>query len=247
MKRNITSIIMIMMVCAIMFATGCSKKEEVVETKSKIDNTNTYKRTEIIKSAEQAKKLLIEGNKRFTSNKPAVDDISTDRKNELANNGQHPFAVIVGCSDSRVPAEIIFDQALGDIFVIRDAGNVVDPVALGSVEYGVEHLGAPLIVVLGHEKCGAVKATVDGGEAPGSIGAIVNKIKPSLDKVKGTATNKEDLYTKCEDENINNTIAEIRNSSIIKHLEEENKVTVVGAKYDIDTGEVVFTPSSNTM
>ena len=235
---------MVTMVCAMMFGTGCAKKEEVAQTKSKIDNTNTYKRTEIIKSAEEAKKLLIEGNKRFISNKPAVDDISTDRKNELAKNGQHPFAVIVGCSDSRVPAEIVFDQALGDIFVIRDAGNVVDPVTLGSIEYGVEHLGAPLIVVLGHEKCGAVKATVDGGEAPGSIGAIVNKIKPSLDKVKGTTTNKDELYTKCEDENINNTINEIKNSSVIKHLEEENKVNVVGAKDDVDTGEVVFTPCS---
>ncbi len=244
MKRNKTKAIIAMMVCAMMFGTGCAKKEEVAQTKSKIDTTDTYKRTEIIKSAEEAKKLLIEGNKRFVSNKPAVKDISTDRKNELAKDGQHPFAVIVGCSDSRVPEEIVFDQALGDIFVIRDAGNVVDPVALGSIEYGVEHLGAPLIVVLGHEKCGAVKATVDGGEAPGSIGAIVNKIKPSLDKVKGTTTNKDELYTKCEDENINNTINEIKNSSVIKHLEEENKVNIVGAKYDVDTGEVVFTPSS---
>jgi carbonic anhydrase len=124
----------------------------------------------------------MEGNQRFVSGKITIKDIGPAKREDLAVNGQKPFAVIVSCSDSRVPPEILFDQALGDIFVVRVAGNVLDPVAMGSVEYGAEHLGCPLLVVMGHENCGAVKATVDGGEAPGSISAIVDKIKPSVEK-----------------------------------------------------------------
>lgn len=215
-----------------MSSIGCSEPAS--------SSTHTYRREAEITSASDAKNLLIEGNERFVSGNVLNDDLSDTKLNDLATNGQHPFAVVVSCSDSRVPPEIIFDQALGDVFVVRDAGNIVDALSLGSVEYGAEHVHTPLIVVLGHENCGAVKATVDGGEAEGNIKSIVDKIKPSFDKVKSLSTDKKVLCTRCEDENIKNTVTEIKNSEIIKKLVEEKKVEVVAAKYDIDTGKVEF-------
>ena len=176
-------------------------------------------------TASQSRKMLLEGNERFIAGKQTAD-LSISRRDELTTSGQHPFAVIICCSDSRVPPELIFDQGLGDLFIIRTAGNVVDDVALGSIEYGAEHLGVPLIVVLGHENCGAVKATVDGGEVHGCIHSIVDKISPSLDKVRGAA----DLYGACEDENIRSVCDEIISNKIISALINEGKTEVVGAK-----------------
>ncbi len=239
------------------FVTGCSEvgskntdtqadnsravNLKSVSMKSKDDMKNAmYIRNESISSPDEAKKLLVEGNKRFVSGKVLSKDLSKHKLDDLSKNGQKPFAVIVSCADSRVPPEIIFDQALGDIFVVRDAGNIVDEVELGSIEYGAEHLKAPLIVVLGHENCGAVKAAVEGGEAPGSIKAVVDKIKPSYDKVKALKVSEDEKCKRCEDENIKNSVAEIRKSKIIKQLEEEKKIEVISAKYHINTGEVAF-------
>ncbi|WP_054693087.1 carbonic anhydrase [Syntrophomonas palmitatica] len=191
-------------------------------------------------SAAEAKKRLEDGNRRYISGQTAQHDLGEGRRLELSTNGQHPFAVIVGCSDSRVPPEVIFDQALGDIFVVRVAGNIMDEAALGSVEYGVEHLQTPLLVVLGHEQCGAVKATVDGGEAPGSIGAIVKKIQPSVDKAKASGASGNDLYQKAEDENILAVIAEIKQSPVVRELMHEGKLTVAAAKYHLRSGLVEF-------
>ncbi|MHC1682174.1 MAG: carbonic anhydrase [Clostridiaceae bacterium] len=223
---------------SIFLFSGCTAKQASTETSS---TAKVYSHEEKITSATEAKKLLEEGNTRYVAKETLAKDISDTRKKDLVTNGQHPFAIIVSCSDSRVAPEVVFDQGLGDLFVIRDAGNVVDAITLGSIEYGAEHLGAPLIVVLGHEKCGAVKATVDGGELPENIQAIVNKIKPSLDKAKATGAAADELYVKTEDENIEHTIAEIEASPVIKHLVEENKVQIVGAKYHIEDGKVEFT------
>ena len=208
--------------------------------KTEVKTAEIYKRTEIISSSKDAKQLLIDGNKRFVSGKVLAKDITDARRKELVAKGQHPFAVMVSCSDSRVPPEVVFDEGVGDLFVVRDAGNVIDPVVLGSIEYGAEHLNVPLIVVLGHESCGAVKATVDGGEAPGSIGSIVEDIKPSLEKAKATGATGASLNEKTADENIKASVLAIEKSSVIKKLVEEGKVKVVGAKYHIETGEVVF-------
>lgn len=126
-----------------------------------------YMRSDIIATPEEAQKLLMEGNERFRTGQPLSKDLSLSKRSELMEKGQHPFAVIVSCSDSRVPPELLFDQALGDLFIIRIAGNIITPPELGSVEYAVEHLNTPLVVVLGHENCGAVTAAVQGGEAHG--------------------------------------------------------------------------------
>ncbi|NLX88355.1 MAG: carbonic anhydrase [Syntrophomonadaceae bacterium] len=191
-------------------------------------------------TANEALKWLIEGNRRYVSGQLVPPDLGSARRSELRAQGQFPFAVVLTCSDSRVPPEHIFNQGLGDLFVVRVAGNVVDDVAMGSIEYGLEHLGAPLLLVLGHDYCGAVKATVDGGEAPGSIGAIVERIKPTVDAVRQSGASGDELYRKAEDENILAVIKEIQSSPIIKHLLEHQQLTIVGGKYHLDSGEVTF-------
>lgn len=244
MYKKVTTLLVVLMLC-LTVSSGCTKEEDSKNVDKAAftaqNSTSVYKRDEVITSISDAKQLLVEGNKRYVSGNVLNDDLNNEKRSQLVSKGQHPFTVVVSCSDSRVPPEIIFDQGLGDLFVIRDAGNIVDPITLGSIEYGAEHAGAVLIVVLGHEKCGAVKATVDGGEAPSNIKAIVEKIKPAYEKVKSLSDKKEDLYEKCADENIKNTIADIKNSPIIKELEEQKKVEVIGAKYHIETGEVTFT------
>ncbi len=233
-----------MLIAALAMLPGCGGQQKAAEPPAPkaADNVagDVYKRPDTVATAQEAKQLLVDGNKRFTSGKPALKDIGSARRENLLAKGQKPFATIVSCSDSRVPPELIFDQALGDLFIIRVAGNVVDPVAMGSIEYGVEHLHTPLLVIMGHENCGAVKATVDGGEAPGSIGSIVEKIKPSVEKAKASGATGNDLYEKSTDENIKAVIADVQKSSIVKHLEESGKLTVTGAKYHVGSGEVVF-------
>lgn len=189
--------------------------------------------------SQNALKKLIAGNVRFTSGKMENLNVGPDRRAELVK-GQSPFAVIVSCSDSRVPPELIFNQGLGDLFVIRTAGNVVDPVTLGSLEYAVDHLHSSLVVVLGHDKCGAVKAAVDGGEAHGSIGAIVKKITAAVQNAMATGATGEALYEKAADENIKTTIQEIKTSPIVKHLIADGKLSIIGAKYDLASGVVTF-------
>ncbi|MDH4100424.1 MAG: carbonic anhydrase, partial [Nitrospirota bacterium] len=169
-------------------------------------------------------------------------DLSDARRHELAA-GQHPFAIIVSCSDSRVPPEHVFDQGLGDLFVIRVAGNVVEPVELGSIEYAAEHLHTKLIVVLGHEKCGAVKAAIDtGGHAPGNIGAILKNIAPAVKEVQKTSTATGDEFVNaCVQANAHKTAADlVKKSKVLAHMEHEGEIKIVVAEYMLGTGEVEF-------
>ncbi|WP_425801286.1 carbonic anhydrase [Desulfitobacterium sp. Sab5] len=209
--------------------SGCSSKD-------------VYSRPEIISSPDQAKELLIAGNQRFMSGNILAKDLSSNRRSELSK-GQHPFAVIVSCSDSRVPPEEIFDQALGDLFVVRVAGNVITPVELGSVEYAVEHLKVPLVLVLGHEKCGAITAAVEGGKALGSISAITEKIMPALKEIKNTEGDKETVIEKTAELNVLNSLQSISQSPVIKHaLGESHKL--YGGKYRLETGEIQWPDTS---
>jgi carbonic anhydrase len=183
----------------------------------------------------QALQKLIEGNKRFTLSKQSHPNQSKERRQELVK-GQKPFAVIVGCSDSRIPPEIIFDQGLGDLFVIRVAGNIVDDVALGSIEYAVGHLGTQLIVVLGHSKCGAVTATVQGGAVHGHVENIVQAIKPAIDVAKDLPGNLTDNTIKA---NARLVASRIQSSQpILAEMVRLDKIAVVSAYYDIENGEV---------
>jgi len=188
---------------------------------------------------DQGTASLTEGNSRYIAGQTAKKGSGEEFRSELAK-GQHPFAVIVACSDSRVAPEIVFDQDLGKIFVVRTAGNVVDPIALGSIEYAVEHLHAPLVVVLGHESCGAVKATIESkGEPEGNIGAIVKKIMPAVKRAKASLKQGEDLTYRSVIENVKEVAETIRKKSkIVSHEMHEGKVKLVGAYYSISTGKV---------
>lgn len=225
-----------------MVLIGCDNKEskttEIETTMStQVDNLHEDGVT-----SEVAENAIIEGNKRFVSGELANKDLSSEVRTDLSQNGQHPFATILTCSDSRVSPELIFDQALGDLFVIRDAGNVTDTVETGSVEYAVEHLKTPLVIVLAHDKCGAVQATVEGGETTPSIQAIIDKIKPSLDKVKAADkdANNEEIASEVENENAKETVKELLKSTAIKNLVDSGKLKVVAAKYHLESGEVEF-------
>jgi carbonic anhydrase len=187
---------------------------------------------------EAVLKELQQGNARFVAGKPKHPDQSTARRAELAK-GQHPKAAILGCADSRVPPELVFDEGLGDLFVVRVAGNVADPVDVGSLEYAVEHLGVGVVVVLGHHSCGAVKATVDtGGKAEGNIGAILAEIAPAVDEAKA-APGKEGLADDAAHANAKRTAAAlVDRSPILKKAVEEKKLQIVAAVYDVKSGNV---------
>ena len=204
---------------------------------------------------DEALQKLMEGNKHYVENHLTGSQHSgADTRASLAKS-QKPYAIILSCSDSRVPPEIIFDKGMGEIFVIRVAGNVPDPVVLGSIEYAAEHLGSPLIMVLGHERCGAVTATVDAkGKSTGSpnIDAIVKTIEPSVktalkdcEACKGVTkcpdTKKSDFVECAINANAKRVAASLpTKSKIIKHLIAEKKLKVVVAKYDLDDGVVTL-------
>lgn len=189
-------------------------------------------------STDEALKKLIDGNTRYVEGKQAQKDIGNNRRTELTK-GQHPIAVILSCSDSRVPPEHVFDQGLGDIFVVRVAGNIADKIELGSVEYAVEHLGVPLILVLGHQSCGAVKATVDGGKLEGNIESIVKKISPAVKRAKAKVKDKNKLLDAAILENTKATASALtKKSAIIRHLVEEGKVKIAAGVYNLATGKV---------
>lgn len=204
---------------------------------------------------DQALQKLMEGNTHYVQNQMTGAKLCDPATRTGLSKSQKPYAIILTCSDSRVPPEIIFDKGLGEIFVIRVAGNVPDPVVLGSIEYAAEHLGSPLIMVLGHERCGAVTATVDAkGKSTGSpnIDAIVRTIEPSVkaalkecDACKGekkcVETRKSDLVECAIDANARRIAANLPvQSKILKHLLHEKKIKIVVAKYDLDDGAVTL-------
>jgi len=231
-RYNLVTLLMI----SLAIVSGCSSQEK--EVKTPVSNEITYERPETVASGNEAKQLLVDGNKRFVDAKQANIDLGNTQRAALLK-GQKPFAAILSCSDSRVPPELVFDQGLGDLFIIRNAGNIIDAVSLGSIEYAVEHLHTPLLVVMGHQSCGAVTATVEGGEAPGSISAIVEKIAPAVERAKQAGdVPKEELIAKAIRENVKATLAEIEKSPIIEHALANGKLTIIGAEYHLDSGEV---------
>ena len=187
--------------------------------------------------AEAISKLK-EGNSRYSSGNLQHPGQTTERRTELAKT-QHPFAAIVCCSDSRVPPEIVFDQGLGDLFIVRVAGNVINDEGLGSLEYTVDHLGTRLILVLGHQRCGAVDAARETiaakGKAPGHIESLVTAIKPAVE-----STAKDDLETTVK-ANVKNVVKALRSSTpILKAKVDSGEIQVIGGYYSLDTGAVTF-------
>ncbi|MEG4117543.1 carbonic anhydrase [Microcoleus sp. N9_B4] len=183
---------------------------------------------------DAALKELIDGNKRFVESKRQNPHQDFGRLTEVAKS-QKPFAAILGCADSRFPSEIIFDQGLGDLFVCRVAGNVATPEEIGSLEFGTLVLGAKVLVVIGHKRCGAVEATIKGAQVPGQIGSLLDAIKPAVESSKNQAGDK--LENACK-ANVVLQANKLKASPVISQLIAENKLKVVGGYYDLDTGAV---------
>ncbi len=184
-----------------------------------------------------AMRLLRDGNARYAGGWPTHPHQSRERRLEIAS-AQRPFAAVLGCSDSRVPPEILFDQGLGDLFVVRTAGHVVDHVVLASLEYAVLHLKVPLVVVLGHTRCGAVAAAVEGGEHHGHLGHLVEAIRPA---VEATGEKPGYLLDRAVRENVVRVVAELQDSRpILASLFQDEALLIVGAVSNLETGRVEF-------
>ncbi|MCX6623343.1 MAG: carbonic anhydrase [Acidobacteria bacterium] len=190
-------------------------------------------------SADEALGRLTAGNARFSSDSMSHGDQSAVRRHEL-EKGQKPYAIVLGCSDSRVSPEIIFDEGLGDLFVVRVAGNTADAAGIGSIEYAVEHLGVRLIIVLGHERCGAVDAAVKGGEAPGHIGTLIHALRPAL-RVGKLQTG--DAVENVVRANAQLTRDHLRHAGpILRKMAESGELKILAAKYHLGTGQVEILP-----
>jgi carbonic anhydrase len=192
-------------------------------------------------SPKEALEKLLEGNKRFTGAEREYPNQKAQHRKSTAKEGQKPFVSILSCSDSRVPIEHVFDVGIGEIFVVRVAGNVADKIEIGSLEYGTGHLGTPLLVVMGHTKCGAVTAVVTKSAVGGNVVSIVKDIQPAVDKAKADYPSlpEDELIPKAIKANVWKAVEDIlKNSEEIRKLVKDGKLKVVGALYDIETGVV---------
>jgi len=183
---------------------------------------------------QAALQKLIDGNKRFVERRRQNPNQTLARVTEVAQT-QRPYAAILGCADSRFPSEIIFDVGIGDIFVCRVAGNVATPEEKGSLEFGTLVLGSKVLMVVGHERCGAVKAAIEGGSLPGQIGSLTAAIKPAVETSKSQPGDKVENAVK---ENVRLQIENLKKSPVISQLIQEGKLIVTGGYYDLDTGAV---------
>ncbi len=204
-----------------------------VNTGGGVNTADSAKATTVTESTDPLQRLL-DGNRRFVNGTSIHPDADGSRRTSL-KSGQKPFAVILSCSDSRVPPEIVFDQGLGDLFVVRVAGNVFDEAVDGSIEYAVEHLGANLIVVLGHESCGAVTAAIEHNEEA-HIKFLAHTIEPAIENVIGQPGDKIDNSVRA---NALYVVEQIKkNEPILTKKIADGKLRVVAAYYDLDKGEV---------
>lgn len=197
-------------------------------------------------SAQEALERLQAGNRRFVSGVRSLEALSQARRTSLAEE-QRPFAIVLGCSDSRVPAELIFDQGLGDLFVIRVAGNIVAPSQVGSVEFAAERFGTRLVVVLGHTQCGAILATIDALRSPTThspnVRSIVDRIRPSVETLLavGPVFDEGTLVQQAVRANVRASANHLRHgSAVLEQLILDGDLLVVGAEYSLETGEVLF-------
>ncbi len=183
---------------------------------------------------DQTIQALLDGNKRFVQRKRANPHQDAARLAEIAKT-QKPFAAILSCADSRVPSEIIFDQGFGDLFVCRVAGNIATPEEIGSLEFGTLVLGSKVIIVMGHERCGAVAATIKGAQVPGQIGSLLEAIKPAVARSEGQKGDR--LENACK-ANVLVQIEKLKSSPVLSQLIQEKKLKIIGGYYDLDTSRV---------
>ncbi len=192
---------------------------------------------------DEAIQVLREGNERWASGKTRSPNSDAQRRKETAASGQNPFAAVLTCADSRLPVERVFDRGVGDVFVARVAGNVVGPHSAGTLEYGIEHLHIPVVVVMGHTKCGAVKAACEGGKAGGNVDSLIEEIRPAVARARSAHPDAsgEALIDDAVRENVWQSVFDLlKASSVVREGVHAGKVKVVGAVCDITTGKVEF-------
>jgi carbonic anhydrase len=196
--------------------------------------------------ASAALARLVEGNRRYTQNVRSIDSMVSHGRRDVES--QRPFAIVLGCSDSRAPAEVVFDQGLGDLFVIRVAGNIVAPSQVGSVEFAAERFGTRLVVVMGHSNCGAIDATLeailrDSGPASRNLMSIVDRVRPSIESLVATELAHDPVRLRHEAmrANVRASVSHLRHSSeVIERLVQRDALSIVGAELELSTGEVSF-------
>jgi len=217
--------VLIILLLLLFISAGCHHQS------SPVTNTNA--------AAETTMQRLLNGNERFAVLKPTHPDEDLKRLQDAARE-QHPFAVVVCCSDSRVSPELIFDQGIGDLFVIRTAGNIIGGVELGSIEYAVEHLGVKLIVVMGHQNCGAVKAFIEGADAPGHIKDIIDSLKQETE-IKAIPLTDINRLDDCIQANVLHAVKQLQTqSAIIREKIEKKEMQVTAAKYDLNNFKITI-------
>jgi carbonic anhydrase len=227
MKRVLRSLVILVFLANISVAQGQAPAKAHGDAASAQQNP----------SAEKIWADLMAGNKRYVAGKGEARNL-VQLRHSLAKD-QHPRVVVLGCSDSRVAPEVLFDQSLGDLFVVRSAGNIADAIGLGSIEYAVEHLGSSVLVVMGHTSCGAVKAACSGEKMPtANLQAIVDQIDPAVIRAKQHAQGDE-LIDAAVRENVRQSANDIlAHSAVLKHELDEGKLTIIEAVYSLETGEV---------
>jgi carbonic anhydrase len=234
MKTVIATLVLASLICS------CSSKP-----KAEAPPVEKKKEVVVLKAPETPDEeiaALKEGNRRFVKNEQLGHDYRYQI--DVTKEGQKPYAVVLSCLDSRVPVEIVFDQGIGEVFVARVAGNIENNDILGSMEYGTAAIGAKLIVVMGHTKCGAVKGACNNIKL-GNLTQLLKKIEPAVKMVKSSTSNFDpnnyDHINHVSEENVKLTVSRIRKGSkVLRDLEAQNKIRLVGAMYDISTGEVRF-------
>jgi carbonic anhydrase len=239
MNKNIFYALSALLAMGLMACNADQKsKQKEIEVEAKVTQVMTKEAQKQL-SPQLALDDLMAGNKRYMAGKMVKRNLN--KQISATTNGQFPKAVVLACIDSRVPVEYIFDQGIGDIFVVRVAGNIEDEELLGSMEYGIGVAGAKLLMVLGHENCGAVKSAIKKVDVGSEhVCCLLNHIEPAIEKVEGERNYKDkDYLDKVIKSNVLQTVADIRSrSTIIRSLEEKGNVKIVGAYYDLKNGEV---------
>jgi carbonic anhydrase len=231
--KTIKSYILLLVLSVLL--ASCGQKKTETDTSHSNDSKEKKHEHAVINTPDDAMNELKNGNKRFTDGK--LENTDYKEQVQATKEDQHPHSVILSCLDSRVPPEIVFDQGFGNIFVARVAGNIEDDNILGSLEFATKIKGSKLIVVLGHNKCGAVKGAVDNAEL-GNLTQLVNQIKPAI---TGDKSNPDKMLDETSRKNVKLTIENIlKHSEVISDLVKEGKVKIVGAYYDLNTGKVEF-------
>lgn len=216
-------------------------KNKSTAEKATDDKKSDEKKDETVVNADSALSMLKEGNQRWVSGDVKNPSTDSSRRQLTSDKGQKPFATVLTCADSRIPLERVFDRGVGEVFAIRVAGNVAGDSETGTIEYGVGHLKTPLVVVMGHTKCGAVAAAASGAQLHGKVGMLVNHINPAVDRVKQASPNADqtELAALSVKENVWQSIFDLyKNSDEIREAARGGQVRVVGAVYDISTGKV---------